>query len=246
VLRLRQLALVKPSLWIDPREDLCAKFLMSPQLGADFQKPPRQLSDYLSESWAQCWSYEADSDVLLRAYSRVILDPIAQRNTTPSEEGVRATTTARRLIKAMNKWAITQKDCHFYLAGVTYEAEESFGQNLANRLSGSDGPLYFAQPDGRAESLCSKRQRFSHENEVRLLCIGQEKLGTGPDIRKFTIDPDCLFTEIAFDPRLISFERLERQEWFRSKGYTGSIKEDASYIGVITSIQMPTEWPDPD
>lgn len=246
VLRLKQLALVKPSLWVDPREDLCARFLMAPQLGAGFQKPPRQLSDYLSESWAQCWSYEADSDVLLRAYSRVILDPIAQRNTTPSEEGVRVTTTARRLLSAMSEWSAIQKDCHFYLAGVTYEAEESFGQQLANRLSGPDGPLYFARPDGRAESLCTKRQRFSHENEVRLLCLSQEKLGSGPDIRKFAIDPNSLFTEIAFDPRLISFERLERKEWFQTKGYSGPIKEDASYMGVLTRIEMPIEWADPE
>lgn len=246
VLSLKQLTLVKPAKWMDPREDLCANFFMEPKLGAGFQKAGRQLSDYLSESWAQCWSYESDSDVLLRAYSRVILDPIARRNTTPSEEGVRVTTTARRLISTMNEWSAMQQDCHFYLAGVTYEAEESFGQQLANRLSGTDGPLYFSRPDGRAESLCTKRQRFNHENEVRLLCLGHEKFGTGPDIRRFSIDPNSLFTEIAFDPRLISFERSERQHWFCSKGYTGPIKHDASYIGVLTSIQMPTEWPDPD
>lgn len=245
VFRLKQLALVKPSMWIDPREDLCSKFFMEPRLGAGFQKQGRQLSDYLSECWAQCWSYEADSDVLLRAYSRVVLDPIAQRNTTPAEEGVRVTTTARRLLTVMNEWASKHHGDHFYLAGVAYEPEENFGQQLANRL-GKNGPRYFSTPDGRAESLCMKRQRFSHENEVRLLCIGNEKLGLGSDIRRFEIDPNSLFTEIAFDPRLSSFERTERKQWFCSKGYTGPIKEDASYMGVLTTIQMPADWPDPE
>jgi hypothetical protein len=246
VLRLRQLTLVKPSMWIDPREDICKKFFMTPQLEAGFKKAGRQLSDYLSECWAQCWSYEADSDVLLRAYSRVIIDPIAQRNTTPSEEGVRVTTTARRLIKMLNDWSGVHQNYHFHLAGVTYEAEQNFGQQLANRLTGTDGPLYFSQPDGRAESLCTKRARFSHENEVRLLCVGDEKLGQGGNIKRFPIDPNSVFTEIAFDPRLISFERRERETWFRSSGYSGTILEDASYLPVLISIQMPWEWPDPD
>ena len=109
VLRLKQLTFVKPSMWIDPREDLCSKFFLQPKLGAGFQKSGRQLSDYLAAAWAQCWSYEADSDVMLRAYSRVILDPIARRNTTPSEEGVRVTTTARQLIASMNSWSETHK-----------------------------------------------------------------------------------------------------------------------------------------
>jgi hypothetical protein len=246
VLRLRQLALVKPSMWIDPREDLCSQFFMEPQLGAGFQKSGRQLSDYLSECWAQCWSYEADSDVLLRAYSRVLLDPIAQRNTTPSEEGVRVTTTARRLIALMDEWSAAFPKFHFYLIGVKYEPEESFGRALAGRLVGPDGPLYFSRPDGRAESLSTKRERFSHENEVRLLCVGEEKLGLGADVIRFTIDASSVFTEIAFDPRLITFERREREAWFRSKGYTGKIVDDASYIGVISTIQMPNDWPDPE
>jgi len=244
VLRLRQLTLVKPAMWVDPREDLCSKFFLEPELGAGFAKPGQQLADYLSESWAQCWSYEADSDVLLRAYSRVVLDPIAKRNSTPAEEGIRVTTTARRLLLAMRQWASKYRELHFYLVGVAYEPEENFGRHLASRL-GSEGPRYFSTPDGRAESLCMKRQRFSHENEVRLLCIGNEGLGEGADIRRFEIDPCSLLTEIAFDPRLVSFERLEREQWIRSKGYTGSIKEDASYMGVLTTIPMPCEWPDP-
>jgi hypothetical protein len=244
VLRLRQLTLVKPSMWVDPREDLCSRILLEPELGASFVKPPRQLSDYLTECWAQCWSYEANSDVLLRAYSRVVLDPISSRNTTPAEEGVRVTTTARRIMSGMGEWVSKHHNDHFYLAGVTYEPEGKFGQRLANRL-GKEGPRYFSTPDGRAESLCMKRQRFSHENEVRLLCVGKERLGTAPNIRRFEIDPNDLFTEIAFDPRLAAFERIERELWLRSAGYTGQIEEDDSYVDVIIAVSMQNEWEEP-
>ena len=106
--------------------------------------------------------------------------------------------------------------------------------------------MYFSSPDGRAESLCTKRERFSHEDEVRLLCIGDHILGSGEKIRRFPVDPSALFNEIAFDPRLISFERLERESWFRSIGYTGPIKDDASYTDVLISIEMSAEWPDPE
>ena len=90
-----------------------------------------------------------------------------------------------------------------------------------------------------------KRAQFSHENEVRLLCVGPNKLGTGEDIRHFSIDPNNLFIEIAFDPRLISFERLEREQALRALGYAGQIREDISYAKVLNLIPLP-DWPEPE
>ena len=240
-----QLAMVQPSLWIDPREDPCARFMLAPDPKAGFRKDQRQLADYLSACWAQCWSMEAESDVLLRAYSRVELDPETKRNKTPAEEGIRVTTTARRLLAAAELWAAEHRDDHFYLAGVTYEPEEMFAQGLVNRLLRPEGPLYFSTPDGRAESLCTKRSRFSDEREVRLLCIGTGKLGTGEKVRHFSIDLNTVFTEVAFDPRLLTFEQRERAEELRLIGFKGRIIEDPAYIGVLGLIPMQSAWPDP-
>jgi hypothetical protein len=241
-----QMALVKPSLWIDPREDPCAQFVLTPALEAGFQKPQRQLADYLSACWAQCWSTEAESDVLLRAYSRVELDPETRRNRFPQEEGIRATTTPRRLLAAMERWAAEHGDDHYYLAGVEYEPEQNFAQTLANRLAHQEGPLYFSTPDGRAESLCTKRTRFSDEREVRLLCVGTGQLGTGDTVRLFKVDPNALFTEIAFDPRLLTFEQRERAEKLQAMGFKGKIIEDPAYVGVFSLIPMRSDWPDPN
>lgn len=240
-----EMALVDPSLWIDPREDPCAGFMLSPAPAAGFRKPQRQLADYLSACWAQCWSTDAQSDVLLRAYSRVELDPETSRNKYPDEEGIRATTTPRRLLAVMTSWSAEHEQDHFYLAGVAYESNEAFAQSLANRLSRAEGPLYFSTPDGRAESLCTKRARFSDEREVRLLCIGPGKLGTGDKVRRFKVDPDELFTEVAFDPRLMTFEQRERADKLRSMGFKGNIIEDPAYIGVLNLVLMQSDWPDP-
>ncbi len=227
------MVLVKPKLWTDPREDPCAAFFVMGNGGIE-----HHISSYLSAAWAQCWSYEANSDVLLRAYSRVMLDPLIKRNTTPAEEGVRVTTTARRLIKAMQGWSEKHQDLHFYLAPMVYEPEQKFGQNLVNLLNGPDGPGHFRTPDGRANSLFVKRDRFSHENEVRLLCVGNVPSDEGPDVRRFTIDPNELFTEVSFDPRLIAFERKEREGKLVAHNFKGKIREDPSYSKVFTTIYV--------
>ena len=91
-----------------------------------------------------------------------------------------------------------------------------------------------------------KRAMFGHEDEVRLLCIGTGKLHEGEKIRRFDIDPNALFDEIRFDPRLIAFERREREDKVRALGFSGKVIEDSSYLGVLTSIQMPGGWSSPD
>jgi len=245
IIETRRMAMVDPSLWIDPREDPCSRFMLQAAPGAAFQKAPRQLADYLAACWAQCWSTDAESDVLLRAYSRVELDPVTRRNKFPEEEGIRVTTTPRLLLAAMEGWAAEHAEDHFYLAGVQYKHEEQFAQDLVNRLSRPEGPLYFATPDGRAESLCTKRMRFSDEREVRLLCVGAGRLGAGEKVRYFNVDPQTLFTEVAFDPRILTFEQRERADKLRSVGFEGTIVEDPAYVGVLNVALMTSEWPDP-
>jgi hypothetical protein len=80
---------------------------------------------------------------------------------------------------------------------------------------------------------------------VRLLCVGPEKLGTGEPIRHFSVDPNTLFTDVAFDPRLISFERREREEKLRKVAFTGPVREDISYIGVFNTISL-QDWLEPE
>jgi len=234
--------LVKPALWPDPREDPCSTFVLESQ--SNPKRRQQLLSAYLAPCWAQCWSYEADSDVLLRAYSRVVLHAELKRNSDPANEGVRVTTTARKLIAAMETWKVNSPHHTFFLARVVYEDDASFGQSLANRLSRPEGPNFFGTPEGRAESMLVKLAIFRHEDEVRLLCIGTGRHNDGNNLKTMPIDPNFLFTEVRFDPRLALFERREREERLRALGFTGKFIEDPSHTKTFTIIPMPGEWPD--
>jgi hypothetical protein len=79
------LTLVRPALWEDPQEDLCAWLQMDARGGSQ-----KQLSGYLRPTYAQCWSMDGQSDALLRAYSRVSKDSVSGRNVEPKLEGVKA------------------------------------------------------------------------------------------------------------------------------------------------------------
>ncbi len=158
-IRFRQLTLVKPALWPDPREDPCSTFVLESQ--SNPKRRQQLLSAYLAPCWAQCWSYEADSDVLLRA-----------------------------------------------------------------------------------ESMLVKLAIFRHEDEVRLLCIGTGRHNDGNNLKTMPIDPNFLFTEVRFDPRLALFERREREERLRAWAFTGKFIEDPSHTKTFTIIPMPGEWPD--
>lgn len=241
-IRLKRLTLVKPTKWPDPREDPCKDFHLVSR-----SKPTamRALSAYLAPAWAQCWSYEAKSDTLLRAYSRVLLDPISKRNTDPANEGVRVTTTARKLIGMMEGWADRFPDHMWFLGRVIYQDEEGFGQQLANHLSSADGPNAFTSPEIRADSLLYKRAFFRHEDEVRMLCIGPGRLWEGDDLKHMPIDPNELFDEVCFDPRLILFEQRERQKQLADIGFSGRFVEGQSYAGALVRVMIQGDLPEP-
>lgn len=243
-LRLRQLALASPYMWEDPHEDpasLCMLNLMRGVSGADKSKQ-QSLSAFLARAWGQCWSLNPGSDTLLRAYSRVILDPLERRNVDPRNEGVSVTSTPRLLISAMKGWANARPDSHFILGRVRYLPEDEIGQFLANVANGDPGPAFFRTVQGRGESLFLKRDYFRHEDEVRLLCIQRDEAVMHKDVRTFGIDPNAVFTEVSFDPRLVDFERLEREGEARRLGYTGPIRHDLSYQKVVTLLQMTKGW----
>ncbi|ESQ92553.1 hypothetical protein ABENE_07910 [Asticcacaulis benevestitus DSM 16100 = ATCC BAA-896] len=176
----------------------------------------------------------------------MILDPLIRRNIDPSNEGVRVTTTARRLIATMEQWAIQHESDHFFIAPVTYEKPDHFRQSLVNQLSRPEGPNHFRSPDARADSLLVKRSMFQDEREVRILCVGTGQLHEGDKIRAMPILPNHLFTEVRFDPRLTAFERREREETLRKLGYEGTFVDDGSYVPVLTLVPLPNGWPSPE
>jgi hypothetical protein len=84
-IRLKQSVLVDPELWTDKYELLpwrCKIIQRNPKYQAAMSQ------NYMLPVYAQCWSATEESETLLRAYSRVVLDKYTSRNKVPGEEGV--------------------------------------------------------------------------------------------------------------------------------------------------------------
>lgn len=61
------------------------------------------------------------------------------------------------------------------------------------------------------------------------------------DLIRLPIDPNVLFEEVVFDPRLLPFERLEREETVRRASYTGLISASKIYQGEALEIIVPDD-----
>jgi hypothetical protein len=237
MLRVRRLVLVPPSFWEDPLEDIPASIMM--------QRPnnkQRQLSDYLNPARCQCWSFESESDSLLRAYSRVTIDHLHKRNTEPRNEGVMVRTTPRKLTRGLKEWAERVKWGRFYLGRVEYLPHDQASQKIVNVLA-NKGPIEMGRGENRAQSLLLKRQAFSHEDEVRLIWICEDRRDV-EQAMTVNVEPNDFIEEVTFDPRLIRFELLERQQSAKALGYEGTFAESTRYARTLFQTGVPWNWED--
>lgn len=230
------LFLVRPHAWEDPFEDICDKI--------QFVTPDHRhtmLSPYLRPAFAQCWSFEGKSDALLRAYSRVSIDKASGRNTDPKYEGVQVKTTPARLVAAINKFSGKRNNpkLKFYLGAVQYT--DNPGGEIAGLLD-QIGPVAIGKDDHRAATLLKKRKAFYHEQEVRIILVGPSDMKT--DNFRIDIDPNEVFEEVYFDPRL-KFERMEREQRVRELGYKGPFGHNDSYQGTFFTTPLTKYWNEP-
>src|SRR5262249_11955207 len=82
--------------------------------------------------------------------------------------------------------------------------------------------------DISAELLLLKRRAFEHEAEVRVI-IASRGVEFGRRILKIPFDPNMVFDELTFDPRLVPSEREERKLYAQSLGYTGPFNDSDLY-----------------
>lgn len=231
------LTLVRPSSWDDPYEALPHLFQL-----VDTRTTPYRidhLSGYLGPIYAQCWSRTGSSDALLRAYSRVSYIPGTLGNSLVAAEGVKIVSTPERLLRAVEKWSDSGRSC--FLEPVEYmSAEEAKGRIYA--AVANHGPRHLACGEPLARLHLLKRDWFAHENEVRLLCTGGDPL-SAPDVVQIPCDANDVITSIEFDPRLLTYERLERQAFARKAGYNGSFPESSVYQRTLVDAKFPYGWP---
>ena len=233
-LRLRHLVLVPPARWEDPYE------VVGNAIAVNTRRKDRIeqviINQELPPVYAQCWSATAESDTLLRAYSRVVKDPHFRRNTCPRDEGVQVRSTPRKLIQALISGTSTTLKGHWFLGSVIYLSEAAVLQEIANAI-GQHGLRVFEVPSNRAKLLLLKREAFSHEAEMRAIFVQQDREPNEP-IMQVTIDPSEIFEEIVFDPRLETFERRERETIIKSLGFKGVIRDSGLYQGTLLEVGM--------
>ena len=169
----KSLALVEPEKWDDPFENLLLKgFIKHSSTDAITNKIFR------NSVYGQCWTYHRETDAMWRIYS-------------PDKQGVKVKTTIRGLLDSLIYSSGDESSRACYIGKVQYLTQK----DLVFKLSGISG-MY---GKNAAESLLYKRTEFKHEREVRLIYTMQSK---DINIYKFNIEPNDLFNEIVFDPRM--------------------------------------------
>jgi hypothetical protein len=236
-LRQRQLVLMPPREWDDPYEDLAVHTMITDQSVTPWLS--ESLEKYLRPAYAQCWSQTGDSDTLLRAYSQVVKHQHHLRNTVPAAEGVRVTSTPQKLLAAMQEWAKERPGMSCFVGAVSYRDDAEIRQILTNLVE-NPGPHSVGRGQLRAELLLLKRRFFSHEAEVRMICVDDSE---GPEQKMIWIPilPE-IFDEVQFDPRLGTNERFEREHLIRGLGYAGRFGASDSYQGILLDLCFPRGW----
>ncbi len=142
--------------------------------------------------------------------------------------------TPRKLLEALIRWAPTASPDSCFVGSVRYAPEEQIQQYIANEVR-RGGEKAFANGKARAQLLFLKRPAFRHEAEVRLIYVEQRDFPR-QEVVRVPIDPNAVFDEVAFDPRLATFERREREQTAQSIGYRGPFSDSGLYQGRLLEI----------
>jgi hypothetical protein len=237
VLRSRSMALLLPSLWDDPFEDLVSRFTVVPVGRRAGQAVP--LAVLRKPVYAQCWSLVDESDALWRIYSTIQRDQHTSRNTAVDDEGVRVQSSPRLLLRALQGILPGGANAESnFLGRVHYmHQREALDYVAAGVMSARESA--FSGGRGHAEALLIKRESFSHEREVRLIHVADRDTARAANgLVQVPVDPNIAFRGLTLDPRLSVEDRISREEELRALGYTGPIDISKLYLPVTIRVEV--------
>jgi hypothetical protein len=209
----RKLTLVAPDLWDDPFENFLAKCPVS--VGG---MTGVRIDGLFKNFYGQCWTLNPESDAMWRIYS-------------PNKDGARVSTTAGRLFRAIYDPHNPSASMSFYIGSVGYESEGVLRRHFEDPANAS-GAALDSTGRGQAMTLFLKREEFKHEAEVRLLyrfnkdgCSDQRP----EKIWQFTIDPNDLFQDVLFDPRMDIADFTKESKELQTLGCSRPIGKSTLY-----------------
>jgi hypothetical protein len=201
----KQLVLVKPKLWDDPFEN----YLLSATV--ELANGERGTLGPIRDSvFGQCWTRHRETDAMWRIYSH-------------DKNGVRVKSSPRKLFKALKDANPNYGDVTCFIGRVQYHDKKGLISELqAIELMRSNG-------SGIAESLLHKRKEFAHEKEVRLIHNTHDRALAKADTYLFPVDPNDLFEQAIFDPRMDRSDYLKAEQELRRRGYRKKVGQSLLY-----------------
>ena len=197
----QRLVLVPPIKWDDPFEN----WLLSSRVKLSSTGELGDMESIRNKVYGQCWTQHRETDAMWRIYSS-------------DTNGAKVKTTPRKLLEALKADTPQFSDVSCIIGKVRYQTQKQ----LVSSLKSLD--LFNTNGSGVAKSLLYKRREFSHEREVRIVYTE----GTGA-IHPFTIDPNSIFDEIVFDPRVDKHLFSAYKTAVVAKGFPGRVDQSVLY-----------------
>ena len=162
-----KLALVQPSKWDDPFENLLLKGMVQ----GVFDKFP-ETKVFRQSIYGQCWTTHRETDAMWRIYSQ-------------DKNGVKVRCTIRSLIDSIIKLNPDFRNEGIFIGKVHYLPQNAILNILSNITD-----IYGREA---AKSLLFKRTEFKHESEVRLICTRGSEEVQKFEIDPFSVIEEIVF-----------------------------------------------------
>lgn len=169
--------LVNPKKWDDPFEN----YMMNSVI--QFKSGIKVSIGFKENLYGQCWTRTRESDAMWRIYS-------------PNKNGVRITSTPRKLLNDLKEVSVNSKNIDCFIGRVKYYSTPK----LKKLLQENSHWLIDETGVGPAQTLLFKRFAFRHENEVRLIYNSFGRFNK--DMMKYEVEPLKFVDDIVFDPRI--------------------------------------------
>jgi hypothetical protein len=219
-----ELVLVTPKLWDDPFENFFLQCKLQRENGEMVSL------EALNRQWyGQCWTRNRENDAMWRIYS-------------PEKGGVRVATTVRQLSEYLWDEGDRFSKQKYFIGSVHYELKNEIEEFLA-KTSFREITLG-GQNDGIAKTLLTKREEFSHEQEVRILACNvdpndfQHTRTVSESTYQIPIEPLKLINEITIDPRCsdLEFEQMKKQ--ILALGFDGELNLSDLYRVTLPTMRI--------
>src|ERR1035438_4464935 len=216
----KQLALRKPGFWKDPFEN----FLLTRKVKLDGQNV--SIAEFQERLYGQCWSLCKESDAMWRIYSP-----------ESAGDGIKVKTTARKLFNVLTSVEHRYAPLRYFIGKVEYLDQQQLVEYFSDPKT-FKAFLLDGTARGPVVALLFKRKEFSHEQEVRLV-FQCDKTELKDETKYFPMDPNSLFEEMEFDPRILDPKIIAIWEQeFRALGFKNPIRQSPLYRLPTTTVKL--------